>query len=98
MAAPDADGKVRHRVAIGEKLVVKEVVTIKKGACVVIMKGVHVGMYGKIATQRGDIIDVVLALGSVKVTVPELDLKPVPRAEFVTNSPHPLRFWLTREH
>jgi hypothetical protein len=69
-------------VSIDEKLVQREDVTIKKGGFVLITKGVHGGLYGKITAMRGGTLEVKLALGDQQVKVSEIEVKPVPRADY----------------
>eukprot|EP00039_Didymoeca_costata_P020234 m.340556 g.340556 ORF g.340556 m.340556 type:complete len:487 (+) comp19376_c0_seq1:162-1622(+) len=88
MIALDADGNRKHMRNLDEKLVEREIVSIRVGAYVFIKGGNHSGLYGKIESidTFKDKSKVRLALGSEIVHVYNDDLKAVPKAEFQSKS------------
>lgn len=75
--------QVRHMRGIDDVLVEKEAVVIKKDAYVVLLRGAHKGLCGKIRGFKGDRIEVELSLGSdANVKVYEDELRAISRAEY----------------
>jgi G patch domain/KOW motif-containing protein len=79
--APGADGKVRHTRGLDEKLVEKEIPTMKENAFVLVGSGPHSGVCAKVKKIWSDRIEVELASGS-RISTREEDVRLLTNAEY----------------